>query len=1127
MLRQSFSEANLPKLPGLNTYKPKRTTWGRQKYFDVGADGVMLEARRRPQSSPGRAHRIMASTNSLNSTRATSSRLRPMSAMDLRSGDSINSMINTSNLASSDLFTGDADQLASTLQRKEQVMAGLRQLSPLTVNQKRVALQSQLTQIEAEEQQMIKENLPPSESRRLLNSSQSTSTIALNKPPKWVKHDREVLRFYMFFKESVPESSFETERVRKCTLFYFLADDTCKLTEPKVANSGIAGGDMLKRAVFMKVDGKTPYSPIDFMIGSHIILAGKNFRVVDADSNTRKYFKKTFNIDMPVAEKIPDDVFVKDQKERSALSATLSRRITNEALLGGRPGLWGYKMVKHVADIPHNQIKELRFKAIWDDSTSMYGSRKTYSIVYHLIDDEVEIRNKKASKGGDPFPLLVKKGRLPRDFEAANEISDNPIGRNEEKYYIDTDFICGNFIHCFGRDLLIVSCSRETELYYKRVHNITQVPVFVKPIEQPLIKHEVPPYNGWGSEEDSLASCLSLVPTAVQRDMLRFMENQGKTLRFQGKFENPSTPADSERRFVFTYYLEDETVAIFEPPIRNSGVIGGKFLSRGRYKLAVRAKKDDELDATRGRDKHPLVILLKEKMAQYMSGGSYMLLNAFKHFGGIGGNNSISLTEFQHGCRMCGMPLTRKNAKTLFNLYDIDGSGSISFQEFVDGIMSDEKGGKFGSDAAKSTARWIRPADFFVGARVKILFPETGSETMPFTITGSDEYTRIYKELHPHEFPRSNVEFIVRELATKLQQYNVNVRHVFKSYDPRGTGRISHTQFKTLIGKWAKDFGFVDDELSEEDANTLVRHYDDDDDGSISISEFCDALTAAPMAFRDQIDDNAVESAERNIYDELHDKPKGFLREEFNKLDERGDGHITIDEFQHFLTRHGINLSEVDSAALFSHYDAKGRGFFEYEQFAKLMEADHFISTKRSRTGSNKNKSRDPKDMKDYSDILKRRASLVTFDDRVVKQMKSFCKFFYPRRTVLRKAFLSHDTDGNGVLSKYFFLFQYQKISFLFLLINMFFSSFFKFIAKKDWITSIKKANPEADEALITAFKYQLFPMEMSACPYQEFMDAIFRQDVASYKNLLNRGCRYDRKETWGNVSSTIGGDWD
>ena len=132
---------------------------------------------------------------------------------------------------------------------------------------------------------------------------------------------------------------------------------------------------------------------------------------------------------------------------------------------------------------------------------------------------------------------------------------------------------------------------------------------------------------------------------------------------------------------------------------------------------------------------------------------------------------------------------------------------------------------------------------------------------------------------------------------------------MFRSYD-RGSGRISHAQFKTLMQKWAKDFGFVDDELSEEDAITLVRHYDDDDDGSISINEFCDALTAAPIAFRDQIDENHVEAAERNLWEELHNKPKGYVREEFNKLDERGDGHITIDEFKHFLTRHDIELNE-------------------------------------------------------------------------------------------------------------------------------------------------------------------------------------------------------------------------
>ena len=82
-------------------------------------------------------------------------------------------------------------------------------------------------------------------------------------------------------------------------------------------------------------------------------------------------------------------------------------------------------------------------------------------------------------------------------------------------------------------------------------------------------------------------------------------------------------------------------------------------------------------------------------------------------------------------------------------------------------------------------------------------------------------------------------------------------------------------------------------------------------------------------------------------------------------------------------------------------------------------------------------------------------------------------------------------------------------------------------LAQKDWAVSVAKANPEADKKLIKTFKIQLFPSEHSACPYQEFMDTVFRQDVASYKNLLNRGCRYDRRDTWGNVSSTIGGEWD
>ena len=39
---------------------------------------------------------------------------------------------------------------------------------------------------------------------------------------------------------------------------------------------------------------------------------------------------------------------------------------------------------------------------------------------------------------------------------------------------------------------------------------------------------------------------------------------------------------DASRRFIISYYLSDDTVAVFEPPVRNSGVIGGKFLERAQ-----------------------------------------------------------------------------------------------------------------------------------------------------------------------------------------------------------------------------------------------------------------------------------------------------------------------------------------------------------------------------------------------------------------------------------------------------------------------------------------------------------------------------------------------------------------
>lgn len=55
--------------------------------------------------------------------------------------------------------------------------------------------------------------------------------------------------------------------------------------------------------------------------------------------------------------------------------------------------------------------------------------------------------------------------------------------------------------------------------------------------------------------------------------------------RFQARFVDPS-PEDAIRKFVIQLYPQDDTLGISEPPVRNSGVLGGKFLARGKYRKA-------------------------------------------------------------------------------------------------------------------------------------------------------------------------------------------------------------------------------------------------------------------------------------------------------------------------------------------------------------------------------------------------------------------------------------------------------------------------------------------------------------------------------------------------------------
>ena len=53
----------------------------------------------------------------------------------------------------------------------------------------------------------------------------------------------QVLRFHAYFQESVHERAEEQFRVRRCTIYFYLEDDTIQVNESQQVNSGIPQGE--------------------------------------------------------------------------------------------------------------------------------------------------------------------------------------------------------------------------------------------------------------------------------------------------------------------------------------------------------------------------------------------------------------------------------------------------------------------------------------------------------------------------------------------------------------------------------------------------------------------------------------------------------------------------------------------------------------------------------------------------------------------------------------------------------------------------------------------------------------------------------------------------------------------
>eukprot|EP00927_Polykrikos_kofoidii_P056561 TRINITY_DN50662_c0_g1_i1.p1 TRINITY_DN50662_c0_g1~~TRINITY_DN50662_c0_g1_i1.p1 ORF type:complete len:623 (-),score=80.64 TRINITY_DN50662_c0_g1_i1:117-1985(-) len=430
--------------------------------------------------------------------------------------------------------------------------------------------------------------------------------------PAWLKHDKQVLRFYAYFQEHVVERWDENSRYRQVVIMYNMEDGTISMSEPKIENSGIPQGRFLKRHQVPREDGTGFVGPTDFSVGEQITFYGRTYHITGCDRFTRWFYSEN-GIELAEDEPLSQDMWQKSYTfnkiaEKGGLppsrSAMESKHLTMYQL--GHPPA-NKKLVQFLL----NDKKVLRFKAYWDDET-LYGNRMYFIIHFFLADNSMEINEAHARNSGrDKYPVFYKRGPLLKE----NRLNAYPgMLEPDPQPYQPADLIIGQHIDVWGRKVVLYDCDDFTQDFYQEYLSIDQRAntIDVSDIPKRHAKLRPPPHNGIGWEEDSLQNCLAIQPKAAKQDLVRLMTLSGEILRFEAVLAN-GEPEDENRKFIVGFFPADDSIACWELMTRNSGHMGGKFAEKKRLKNPETGKYFTLQEIAVGKTvtikNHPLLLL--------------------------------------------------------------------------------------------------------------------------------------------------------------------------------------------------------------------------------------------------------------------------------------------------------------------------------------------------------------------------------------------------------------------------------------------------------------------------------------------------------------------------------------
>lgn len=185
---------------------------------------------------------------------------------------------------------------------------------------------------------------------------------------------------------------------------------------------------------------------------------------------------------------------------------------------------------------------------------------------------------------------------------------------------------------------------------------------------------------------------------------------------------------DRKRKFVITWYLENDTLQVFEPPQRNGGLLAGKILARCKLRnpdtgdffrtkdfkvgnvLNINGQRyhldstDEYSQKVMEQGKHFLMsdvrfVLthLKRKFQDFSTTARRAFRAMDKDFSGY-----VTIDELDLQLKKWGMKVSRADLMVLMKWFDQSGDGKISYNDFVR-LFTDED---YGEGAGGSKGQW-------------------------------------------------------------------------------------------------------------------------------------------------------------------------------------------------------------------------------------------------------------------------------------------------------------------------------------------------------------------------------------------------------------------------------------